>query len=116
LADFDRPLNSRGEAAAPFMGRFLKSKGVWPDVILASPAVRARQTAQLFAEAAGSDSEILFDDRIYEASTSTLLKVAGETPDNNVSVMLVGHNPGTEGLVRVLTGQSEPMATAAIAI
>ncbi|HTH52269.1 MAG TPA: hypothetical protein VL501_10065, partial [Pyrinomonadaceae bacterium] len=36
--------------------------------------------------------------------------------DRFSSVMLVGHNPGMEGLVRVLTNRIEPMPTAAVAI
>jgi phosphohistidine phosphatase len=116
IADFDRPLNERGRRAAPFMGRLLKERGLSPDLIISSPAKRARKTAKLFREAGEYKAEIIFDDRIYEASPSTLLYVAGEADDSLHSVMLVGHNPGMEGIVRVLTGQNEPMPTAAIAV
>ena len=47
LADFDRPLNDRGRSAAPFMGEVMNRNGFSPDVILSSPAVRARDTALL---------------------------------------------------------------------
>jgi phosphohistidine phosphatase len=116
LADFDRPLNERGRRAAPFMGRLMRDRGADVDLIISSPAKRARKTAKLFLEAGGFETDVLNDERIYEASPSTLMYVAGEIDDRFSSVVLVGHNPGMEGLIRALTGQSEPMPTAAIAI
>ena len=116
LADFDRPLNERGRRAAPFMGKVIAERGMSIDRIASSTAKRARRTAKLFKEAAAITSELVLDDRIYEASPSTLLYVVSETDDQVDSLMLVGHNPGMEGTIRVLTGEAEPMPTAAIAI
>ena len=116
IADLDRPLNERGRGAAPFIGRLLRERGFAPDLIVSSPARRARKTAKLVQEAGEFDAPLLFDERIYEASPGSLLNVAAETDDGVNSLMLVGHNPGMEGLVRVLTGNSEPMPTAAVAV
>jgi len=116
LADFDRPLNERGKSAAPFMGSVMKQRGFFPDVILASPAVRARETARLAREAADLDSPIEFNERIYEASPQTLRQVVAELDDKFSSAMVVGHNPGMEGFVRLLTGRSEAMPTAGLAV
>lgn len=116
LADFDRPLNDRGRSAAPFMGLLLVREGLIPDVIVSSPARRARETAELVKEAAGFDAEMRFDDRVYEASPQTLVRVLAETGEEHKSAMLVGHNPGMEGVIRLLTGSSEPMPTAAAAV
>lgn len=116
LADFDRPLNERGRRAAPFMGKLVKERGLSPDLIISSPARRARKTAKLFKEAGDFAAGIAFDDRIYEASANTLLYVIGEADNSLDSLMIVGHNPGMEGLVQVLTAESEPMPTAAVAV
>jgi phosphohistidine phosphatase len=116
ISDFDRPLNERGRRAAPFMGRLLRKRGFCPDLIVSSPAKRAHNTAKLVQEAGEFNVPLLFDDRIYEASTSTLLYVASETDDAVNSLMLLGHNPGIEGLIRILTGQAEPMPTATVAV
>ena len=116
LADFDRPLNDRGESTAPFMGEFMAANGFEPQVIVSSPAVRARRTAQLAKEGANMPAEIIYDDRIYEASPRTLQTVAASIDDRFDSAMLVGHNPGMEGFVRLLTGRSEEMPTAALAV
>ena len=115
LQDFDRPLNGRGREAAPLVGRFLRKRKLRVDLILSSPAARARQTATLVRESAGLSAELLFDERIYEADSARLLEVvtrAGETAD---ALMLVGHNPGMEELLRLLTGEERQMRTATLA-
>ncbi|MBV9242393.1 MAG: histidine phosphatase family protein [Acidobacteria bacterium] len=115
-ADFDRPLNERGRRAAPFMGRLLRDRGVEPELIISSPAKRARKTAKLFREAGEFDAEIIYEERIYEAAPGTLLQVVTQADNELRSLMLVGHNPGMEGLIQVLTGRIEPMPTAAVAV
>ncbi len=116
LADFERPLNERGLTAAPLMGETMREKNFLPEVIVSSPAKRARQTAGLVKDSADIEGEIEFDERIYEASTSNLLQVVSGLSDENTGAMLVGHNPGFENLVRVLTGKFETMPTAALAV
>jgi phosphohistidine phosphatase len=116
LADFDRPLNGRGESAAPFMGEVMKRNGFSPDVILSSPAVRARDTAVLVKGGGDLDAEIVHEENIYEASPQALRQIASTIDDRHRSAMIVGHNPGMEGFIRFLTGKLEPMPTAALAV
>lgn len=116
VADFDRPLNARGEKTAPFVGSLMKERGLVPEAIISSPAKRAKQTAKLAAKAAEFSSKISYDERIYEASTSQLLSVLSEIADGVDSAMIVGHNPGMESLIWYLTGKMEPMPTAALAV
>ena len=116
LSDFERPLNEVGLEAAPFMGRYMAGHGHLPKAIVSSPALRAKETAELIRQNAGISGEIRFDDRIYEASPNTLRQVASELSDEFESAMIVGHNPGIEGFIRHLTGQIEPMPTAALAV
>lgn len=113
--DFDRPLNARGREAAPFMGEFMAGRQLLPAIIIGSPAVRAMQTAGLVREAAGFDVPLKYDERIYEATPQMLLTVLSEVSDETTSVLLVGHNPGMEGLVYFLSRELHPMPTAALA-
>jgi phosphohistidine phosphatase len=116
LSDFERPLNERGINTAPFMGEVISRRGYSPAVIISSPAKRAATTATLVKESSGLNADLRCDDRIYEASPNTLRQVASEIGDDLDSAMLVGHNPGMEGFIRYLTGQIEPMPTAALAV
>lgn len=116
LSDFDRPLNDRGERAAPFMGRLMRRKGFLPDLIVSSPAKRARSTAEMVNDAGSFEADIVCDDDIYEASPRALREVVAGIEDTVWSVLLVGHNPGFEGFVRYLSGVLEPMPTAALAV
>ncbi len=115
LSDFERPLNARGQKAAPFIGSLMKERGFIPDVIVASPATRAKQTAKLVRKAADIEPQITFYERIYEANVGTLVSVLSEIDDHNNSALIVGHNPGAEGLIYFLTGKIVPMPTAALA-
>lgn len=116
LSDFERPLNERGLKAAPLIGGVMRRNQFAPDLILSSPAERAKETAVLVKKAAGIESEIKFDERIYEASPARLLEVISEQNEKITSLMLVGHNPGLEGLLKSLTGEFQTMPTAALAV
>ena len=114
--DFDRPLNNRGLKDAPRMARLLGAFGPQPERILSSPAVRARETAQ--AVAAGlqlADDQLLFDERLYLASTDDLNGAIGQLPDALTTVLVVGHNPGLEQWLGQLCGVSVRLPTAGLA-
>lgn len=115
LKDFDRPLTEHGRAEAAFVGSLLRTRVLVPNVIVCSTAVRARDTATLLCKSAGFAGEIDFDERIYEANTNRLVEVASGFDGEHGSAMLVGHNPGMESLGRYLTGEIQPMPTAAFA-
>src|SRR3982751_2383262 len=83
LADFDRPLNDRGQRTAPQMGELMKSRRYLPAVVISSPAARARNTAELASEAAGIRERLRFEPRIYESSLNTLLEITNNI-DNSL--------------------------------
>src|SRR5262245_40120041 len=114
-SDFERPLNSRGLDAARFIGGLIYERQLAPEIIISSPAKRAKQTAVLVKEIAEIAKPVTFDERIYEASPLTLFNLIREFDDKRESVLIVGHNPGFENLVRVLTGETVQMPTAALA-
>lgn len=115
LADFDRPLNSRGLRAATFIGNFIYENKIQPNLILSSPAKRAKQTIVLVKETALLERKLRYEEKIYEASPLTLLHILSEVEDKNETIMLVGHNPGLEGLIKLLTGEEPTMPTAGFA-
>ncbi len=114
LQDFDRPLNGRGRKAAEVIGTLMRNKKLTPDLVLSSPAVRARETIQIVMKTARLPVELRYDQRIYEAGPLQLLEVISQIEEDKDSVLLVGHNPGLEELLQVLTGSVEHMATATL--
>ena len=116
LDDRDRPLAARGERDAPRMGRLVRDEQLSPDLVVCSDAVRARQTAEAMAEAAGYSGTILLEHRLYAAEAGGILAVLREVVEPDLgTVMIVGHNPGLEDLVSALTGFREDLPTAALA-
>ncbi len=95
LSDFERPLNKRGKENAPQMAERLLRRGIVPQEIISSPAVRAISTAKIFAGTWGiSKKEIKEEQAIYEAPVSTLIKVINRFDNTSNFTVLFGHNPG----------------------
>lgn len=97
--DFDRPLNKRGQKGAAVMGKHIASHGIHWDRLLASPAVRVAQTIEISGEATGRSIPVIWDRRIYLASSATLLDILREQEGDPQSIMMIGHNPGLEDLI-----------------
>ena len=116
VSDHDRPLNDRGLRDAPAMGRRLAERGVAPDVILSSTAVRARTTAELIAHALEfGAARVITDERLYGASADEVLRVIGELDDEVVCAMVIGHNPETASLAHQFSDEIHEMPTSAVA-
>lgn len=101
-ADRDRPLTPDGRRAAETLGRRLRSDGVSPDLVLCSPARRARETLEGMAEARDALAPADYDDVLYLADSDTLLRNLRSVPAQTQCLLLIGHNPGLEELVRSL--------------
>lgn len=94
-ADWDRPLNKRGQRDAPEMARRLRSRRYKPDLILSSPAVRALTTATVMArELKVPATALRQDERLYLASLADVMAVIQEHGGTAKHVMVFGHNPG----------------------
>ena len=101
--DFDRPLNGRGHRAARRMGEWLLAERLHFDRILASPALRIRQTIEGVEGGLGQRLTLEQDKRIYMASAATLFDIVRECPDTVTDLLLIGHNPGLEDLLLIAT-------------
>ena len=107
LPDFDRPLNKRGQKDAPFMGKKLKERQVMPDLILSSPAKRAKMTAIAVAkEISYPPKKIVFDDNMYLPSEMYLLGLVRNQDNKYATLMLLGHNPGFNNFANLLLKQN----------
>ncbi|WP_043757409.1 SixA phosphatase family protein [Imhoffiella purpurea] len=104
-ADFDRPLAKRGKSDAPKVGAWLYREGLVPDHVVSSPAERARQTATKVCKRLDfKKKRIVWDEAIYEGGLTDLLEVLSRVPSGAATVLLIGHNPGLEELLKHLAG------------
>lgn len=115
--DHDRPLKKRGKRDALRVAQLISAHGLVPDVVISSTALRAKDTAERVA-AVWQDAArpIRYDRNLYHAGPDAIVDVLrGVRPSTAGTVMIVGHNPGLEELVEVLTGEAETLPTAALA-
>jgi phosphohistidine phosphatase len=96
--DAERPLTEKGERQARAAGQALARLGVAIDCCLASPRVRARETARLACEALGVAVEL---ERLLQGGRFDPEALAAGRGSN---VLLVGHEPDFSRAVRELTG------------
>jgi phosphohistidine phosphatase len=102
ISDAERPLNKRGERDAPFMAELLCRKGIQPDLLVSSPALRALTTAKIFAIAFEYlEGRIEIEDRAYLADIFDIWKIVRSFDNGSDSVMLFGHNPGLTDFVNL---------------
>lgn len=105
--DFDRPLNARGRRAARTIGREMRALGLAFDAVIASSAVRVRETLRDVAEGYGRPLEHEEDADLYLASPAVLLERIHHIDDGVERLLVVGHNPGLEQLALLLAGADE---------
>lgn len=107
LKDFDRPLNDRGRKAAKAIGKELRKRKITPDLVLTSPAERAKQTLARLQDAHGASFDVREDQRIYLAEPEVLIDAIRSAPEDAKRLMIVGHNPGLQELVVALATPGE---------
>ena len=115
LTDYDRPLNKRGKNDALQMGKLIRKEKIIPDIILSSSAIRAHVTAEAVAKACGYKGEVTLDRSLYAAGPEAYFKVLHSLSDDYLKVLVVGHNPGIEELLEILTGEIHLMPTCSMA-
>jgi len=113
--DFERPLAKRGKRDAERMGEFLVEQDLVPELILSSPAERARDTAARCAEAASCSDVLRFERSLYFGGEEAYLSLLWALEDTVSRVLFVAHNPDLEDVVEELAHRYVRMPTAALA-
>jgi phosphohistidine phosphatase len=102
--DTKRPLSEEGMERLRKSARGLERLGVWIDVILTSPLVRTRQTAEIVASAFDPRPTIVTIDSLAPEGTYTSLVADLEKHARKSRIALVGHEPGIGELAARLIG------------
>lgn len=120
--DHERPLNKRGRKDAPRVAAELLRRDWVPRWVVSSDSVRTTQTWELMRAAFEGANEQSADGSAYAATVmfrrdlyhASLMEVRQALLDLNLPqqvVMVLGHNPGWEDMVSVLTGEYVTMTT-----
>ncbi|WP_164101594.1 SixA phosphatase family protein [Candidatus Laterigemmans baculatus] len=116
LSDHQRTLNARGRRDAPRMGQWMQQQELIPEVVLASTAVRVRETVAAILEQWSAAPPVHYSNDLYLAPPETILRCVRSDSLGAQRVLVVGHNPGLAALVESLAqSHSYAMATAAVA-
>jgi len=115
LPDSERPVNKRGEKDAKRMGKQMKEKDLVPGLILSSNAERCRLTIKSVTEKSGFKGEIRYLDSLYLAEPPAYKDAINKLPEDADKVLVVGHNPGLEGLLQMVSGKLESLPTGSVA-
>jgi phosphohistidine phosphatase len=106
--DYGRQLAPRGQEEAAAMGAWLAEAGIVPDLVVCSGAARTRETWRLASAAFDPPPEVVYEDRIYEASAESLFDLVQEADSSVTTLLIVGHNPALEMLTTMVAESGEP--------
>lgn len=115
LSDLQRPLKKRGVKQSDFIGRLLLETELVPQLILTSPAERARQTAEIIAGLCLVSEPLEITESFYLAEPEAYIKALSALPDKIERVMVVGHNPGLEALIQLFDHKVDNLSTGSLA-
>ena len=103
--DYSRDLRESGVVDAHRVSSELKNRGIFPDKMVSSPALRALKTAQIFAGTFGFDPHnIRKNHNIYEGmTTQEFVETIKILPKESKTVFFFGHNPDFEHYAQNLT-------------
>jgi phosphohistidine phosphatase len=113
--DRDRPISKRGKKSAENMGELLKDEKLKPQLILASAAVRARQTAEVVMDELKYHGDICYLNKLYMGEVEAYAQQLQSLPDDIQMVLVIGHNPSLDSLLQMVTGKVESLPTSAVA-
>jgi phosphohistidine phosphatase len=108
VEDRERPLNRRGREAARRVGASLLTAVGRLDLVLCSPALRTRETAELTLVGCSPRPEIVYDDALYLAGRTALQRRLQQLDEAVGSVLVIGHNPGLHELALELAEPASP--------
>jgi phosphohistidine phosphatase len=114
IDDYDRNLSKEGIEEAKKIAENFSKKDIKIDLIVASPANRTRQTAEIFAKYLNYKKTVMLNDVLYMAFVNELLETISYTFDTVDSMMIVGHNPSLTALAITLVGFKEKYQMGAI--
>lgn len=116
INDHDRPLAEEGRNNALRLGEELKTKGVMPDLILSSSALRCRETMNALTLGWEHPHDRKTAEELYETSLVQQINFLSTVESKYSSVLVIGHNPSCEEWLANLTRQVQSVAPGTFAV
>ncbi len=114
-SDEERPLTARGVRQAGQAGRWI-AEHLDVDLAVVSVARRAQQTWEITSAELPQQPDRRDSEQLYTFDGREVLAVVQALPEGVGAAALVGHNPGFEEVVELLTGEWVELKTSAIAL
>ena len=117
MEDFDRPLLEKGKKRTRTIIDFLLKKDARVDLIIASPAVRALETAKIMIHGLRVEEEQLrIEKSLYAAEKERYYDIFYDLPASVDNLMIIGHNPAISNFINdFLDEKTDPVPTSGIA-
>ncbi len=112
--DYDIELTQEGKDAASDVSKILNEQDNKIDLIVSSPAIRARQTAEIVSDTIKYDKNIMYNEVIYQAFVNEIVEAVSYTFDTVDNLLLIGHNPALTALAITFTKFKEEIKSAQI--
>lgn len=107
IDDYDIEVTQKGLEDIHKQAKKLKEKGIIPDLIVSSPAIRTRQTADILSNELNYTKNIMYNEVLYQAFMNELVESITYTFDDVKTLMIVGHNPSLTALGVSFVGLKE---------
>lgn len=108
-SDRDRPLSDTGRGEVEIMGQLLQSRGPLPQLVIASDAVRAMETARILINSVGGGIRLVAAAELYLAAPGQWLSTLRNIDSKVSTALLIGHNPGVTEFAQQLRGGGRPV-------
>jgi phosphohistidine phosphatase len=104
--DSQRPLTDKGSKKMRQIAKGLRALGVEFDLILSSPYIRAKETAEILEDVFKTKKDVKFSNNLLPMSGPDLLIAEMNEKYDEDSVALVGHEPFLSALIGLLVSEN----------
>jgi phosphohistidine phosphatase len=108
--DRERPLIARGRSDASRLGRYIASEQFGVEAAVHSGVKRAKETLAAVIAELPKKPPVSVEPSLYEQPTASVVKALRALPDENHTLLIVGHNPSMAGVAHYLAGEGEESA------
>jgi phosphohistidine phosphatase len=103
LSDINRPLNKRGERDAPNMAKKVKDIGIDIEYLITSPALRAKNTCEIFAKSFSREESVEVFNHLYHGDISDLIETINLIDESINCAAIFAHNPGLTSFANMIS-------------